>query len=94
MKPMIQQLTIDTNVRISRGERHSTLVANSLLLRHLSNGKSDIQLKNFFYKMNTMLCDPEPLSEDEINQIWESATEYVSRIRNESPQNNVDQKTK
>ncbi len=96
MKPMIQQLTIDPRIRIHQGERHSTLlsVANSLLLRHQTNGKTDVQLKNFFIQMNITLCDPEPLPEDEINQIWKSATEYVSRIRNENPQNNVDLKTK
>ena len=90
MKPMIQQLTIDPNIRILQGERHLTLlaVADSLLLRHLSNGKSDVQLKDFFIQINNKLCDPEPLPEDEINAIWRSAIEYVSRIREESPQEN------
>ena len=90
MKPMIQQLRIDPNIRIPQGERHSTLlsVANSLLLRHLGKGKTEVQLKEFFIQINNKLCDPEPLPEDEINQIWRSANEFVSKIREESPQEN------
>ena len=90
MKPMIQQLRIDPNIRIPQGERHLTLlaVADSLLLRHLVNGKKEGMLKDFFMQINTKLCDPEPLPEGEINQIWRSANEYVSRIREESPHEN------
>ena len=44
MKPMIQRMTIDPNIRIPPGERHLTLlaVANSLLLRHQTNGKTEL----------------------------------------------------
>lgn len=67
--------------------RYLTLlaVANSLLLRHLANGETDVQLKDFFIQINNRLCDPEPLPEGEINH-WRSAIEYVSRIREESLQ--------
>ncbi|MFZ0512627.1 MAG: primase alpha helix C-terminal domain-containing protein [Candidatus Nitrosopolaris sp.] len=78
MKPMIQQLTLDLNIRVPQGERHSTLltVADSLLLRHLRRDETDVQLKDFFIQINNTLCDPEPLPDDEINQIWRSATKY------------------
>jgi integrase len=90
MKPMIQQMTVDPKIRIPHGERHSTLlsVANSLLLRHQTNGKTDVQVKDFFIQINNKLCDPEPLPEDERNQIWQSAKEYVSQIPEERLQNN------
>lgn len=90
MKPMIQRMTVDLNIRIPQGERHSTLlsVANSLLLRHQTNGKTDLQLKDFFIQINNKLCDPKPLPEDEINAIWRSANEFVNQIRQESPKQN------
>ena len=90
MKPMIQQLTIDPNISILQGERHLTLlaVADSLLLRHLANGKNEARLKDFFVQINKKLCDPEPLPEDEINGIWQSANEFVNQIGEESPKQN------
>jgi putative DNA primase/helicase len=90
MKPMIQKLTIDPNIRILQGERHLTLlaVADSLLLRHLANGKNGARLKDFFVQINEKLCDPEPLPEDEINAIWQNANEFVNQIRQESPKQN------
>jgi Family of unknown function (DUF5906)/D5 N terminal like len=88
MKPMIQHLRIDPNIRIPQGERHLTLlaVADSLLLQHLTNGKTNAQLKNFFIQINNKLCYPESLPEREINKIWQSANEFVSRIREETPE--------
>ena len=31
--------------------------------------------------MNHLLCEPEPLPEEEIDGIWESAREFVSKIK-------------
>ena len=82
MIPMIQQLTVDRDIRILQGERHLTLlaVADSLLLRHLKKGKTEGQLKEFFAQINHDLCEPVPLQEDEINGIWRSAIEFVRNI--------------
>jgi P4 family phage/plasmid primase-like protien len=82
MLPMIQQLKVDPDIRILQGERHLTLlaVADSLLLRHSKKGKTESRLKEFFAQINHDLCDPVPLSEDEINAIWLSATEFVSNV--------------
>jgi P4 family phage/plasmid primase-like protien len=82
MIPMIQQLTVDPDIRILQGERHLTLlaVADSLLLRHLKKGKTEGQLKEFFARINYELCDPDPLPEHEINAIWQSAIEFVRNI--------------
>ena len=90
MKSMIQQLKVDPSIRILQGERHLTLlpVADSLLLRHLVNGRNEARLKDFFVQINVKLCDLEPLPEDEINAIWQSANEFVNQIREESPKQN------
>jgi hypothetical protein len=79
-------LTIDTAVKIPEGQRHVTLisVANSLLFNHLENkrkGKSEKELKQFFEQTNYLLCEPEPLPDNELSGIWNSAVNFVSRIR-------------
>jgi hypothetical protein len=82
MIPMIQQLKVDPDIRILQGERHLTLlaVADSILLRHFKKGKTERQLMEFFAQINHQLCDPDPLPEDEISTIWQSATEFVRNI--------------
>jgi hypothetical protein len=79
-------LTIDTTLKIPEGQRHVTLisVANSLLFNHLENkrkGKSEKELKQFFEQINHLLCKPEPLPENELYSIWNSAVNFVSRTR-------------
>jgi P4 family phage/plasmid primase-like protien len=81
LKPMIKTLTLDPMVKISEGERHLTLLsaADSLLITHLNKRKSG-ELKDFFMSINQYLCGS-PLSDREIQQIWESAMEFTSKIR-------------
>src|SRR5215204_713988 len=86
LRNIIRTLTIDTTVRIPDGQRHVTLisVANSLLFNHLENkrkGKSEIELKQFFEQINRFLCEPEPLPDNELYSIWNSAVNFVSRTR-------------
>ncbi|MGB7636693.1 MAG: hypothetical protein WBL88_03865 [Nitrososphaeraceae archaeon] len=42
--------------------------------------------------MNHLLCEPEPLPEEEIDGIWESAREFVTKIKEE--QDEEDKKEK
>jgi len=86
LRNIVRTLTIDTTVRIPDGQRHVTLisVANSLLFNHLENkrkGKSEKELKQFFEQINRLLCEPEPLPDNELYSIWNSAVNFVSRIR-------------
>jgi hypothetical protein len=46
----------------------------------LKKGKKEGQLKEFSPQINYDLCEPDPLPEDEINAIWQSATEFVRKI--------------
>jgi putative DNA primase/helicase len=86
-KPMIKRLVIfDTSIRIPHHERHKTLIpiANSILFNHLGKtGKSEEQLKNFFIKINSELCDPEGVPESELMGIWDSAVKYVSKHKSD-----------
>ena len=74
---------IDPTIEIGEGERHMTLLsaADSLLLRYRNKGKTEEHLKNFILEINQQLCSPEPLPENEIDEIWNSALEYVNRIK-------------
>jgi hypothetical protein len=86
LRNIVRTLTIDTTVKIPRGQRHVTLisVANSLLFNHLENkrkGKSETELKQFFEQINHLLCEPEPLPENELYSIWNSAVKFVSKTR-------------
>lgn len=86
LRNIVRTLTIDTAVKIPEGQRHVTLisVANSLLFNHLENKrkrKSEKELKQFFEQTNHLLCEPEPLPDNELSSIWNSAVNFVSRIR-------------
>src|SRR5829696_54223 len=88
LRNIIKTLDIDTNVKIPQGQRHITLIsaADSLLFNHLDKGKNkrtEKQLKEFFERINYLLCEPEPLPDSEINSIWNSALDFVLRIREE-----------
>jgi P4 family phage/plasmid primase-like protien len=92
---MIKSLSIAPELVIEEGERHTILlsIAGSLLLKHLNlkNGKEDekrIQmekLKDFFIEVNNQLCKPFPLPEKEMNEIWNSAINYVINLKNRQP---------
>jgi hypothetical protein len=84
IKEVIQTLVVDTTIRIPQGQRHVALisVADSILFRHLGK-KSEKQLKEFFDKINYLLCEPEPLPNSELNNIWNSALGFVNRVREE-----------
>jgi hypothetical protein len=93
MRNIIKSLVIDTTLKIPQGQRHVTLIsaADALLFRHLGKGKNDKtekRLRDFFEKINYALCDPEPLPESEINSIWNSALDFVTKIREEEKENN------
>ena len=85
LRNIIKTLKIDNTVKIPKGQRHVTLisVANSLLFTHLDNKgkkKTEKELRRFFEQIN-ILCEPEPLPDSEINSIWNSALNFVSRTR-------------
>jgi putative DNA primase/helicase len=84
LNPIIKLLKIDPTIVIEEGERHQTLLsaADSLLLRYRDKGKTEERLKNFLSEINRQLCHPEPLPNDELDEIWNSALDYVSQIRN------------
>lgn len=85
LREVVKTLVIDTTIRIPQGQRHVTLIsiADSILFRHLGK-KSEKQLKEFFDKINHLLCEPEPLPDSEINSIWDSALDFVQRTKEES----------
>jgi P4 family phage/plasmid primase-like protien len=92
IRKMIKSLSINPELVIEEGERHTILlsIADSLLIKHfkLKNGKEDeksIQtqkLKDFFVEINNQLCKPFPLPEKEMNEIWNSAINYVINLKN------------
>ena len=91
IREMIARLQIDTTIIIYEGERHNTLlsIANSMLIRHhISNSIPLDELKIFFENINNNLCKPYPLSQNEIDGIWESATEYAENKREHYIQKN------
>ena len=79
---IIKSLKIDPTIEIDEGERHLTLLsaADSLLLRYRNKGKTEKWLKKFLSDINQQLCHPQPLPYSELNEIWNSALEYVNRI--------------
>ena len=70
----------DFQFRINEGSRHTTMVsfANGLLFgyRFNTNVNNDL-LKTFFYEVNDKICVP-PSPENEIQQIWKDAMEFVA----------------
>ena len=88
LKSMTKNFVIDSDVRILKGNRHNTLisVADSFLLNHLGRGKKIGDLKEFFYQINDKLCDPNPLPKMEIESIWNSAMDFVQRIKKNQEQ--------
>ena len=91
IRNMINRLEIDTTIIIPEGERHNTLlsIADSLLIRHyIFNNTSIDELKEFFENVNNNLCKPYSLFQKEIDDIWESATEYAENKREHYIQKN------
>jgi P4 family phage/plasmid primase-like protien len=85
IRMMLKLFTIDNNIQVEEGHRHSTLIAiaNSILFRYLGK-KSVDDLKNYFFQINSILCKPFPLSEEEIMNIWNSSEKFVrKRIEDE-----------
>lgn len=82
LRMMIKSLKIEetTNLTLYQGERHDKLlpIANSILFSHLEENSENVnELKNFFMKINKIFCFPDSLPEDEIDNIWNSALNYV-----------------
>jgi hypothetical protein len=94
LREVVQALAIDTTIRIPQGQRHLTLIsiADSILFRHLGK-KSEKQLKEFFDKVNYLLCKPEPLPDSEIKSIWNSALGFVNRVREEQKSSQIGSNT-
>jgi transcription antitermination factor NusG len=96
IKKMIKSLFINDKIVIEEGVRHLTLlsIADSLLINHVKSRilkedekmKKIEQLKNVFFKINNELSKPIPVPEKEINEIWNSAINYVDTL--EIPQIN------
>jgi putative DNA primase/helicase len=84
LNSIIKSLKIDPTIEINEGERHLTLLsaADSLLLRYRNKGKTEKWLKGFLSDINQQLCHPQPLPDDELNEIWKSALGYVNGIKN------------
>jgi putative DNA primase/helicase len=82
LNSIITSLKIDPTIEICEGTRHQTLLsaADSLLLRYRNKGKTEEDLKMFLSEINLRLCNPQPLPEDEVNEIWNSALEFVNRL--------------
>ena len=85
LNSIIKSLKIDSTIEIDEGERHQTLLsaADSLLLRYKNKGKTEEWLKKFLSEINQQLCHPQPLPDDELDEIWNSALEYVNRKKND-----------
>ena len=85
MSSIIKSLKIDSTIEIDEGERHQTLLsaADSLLLRYKNRGKTQEWLRKFLSEINKRLCHPQPLPDDEIEKIWNSALEYINRKKND-----------
>jgi P4 family phage/plasmid primase-like protien len=89
---MIKSLSINPELVIEEGERHIILlsIADSLLFKHLNlqngnedeNSKQTQKLKDFFFEINNQVCQPFPLPEKEMNEIWNSAINYVINLKN------------
>lgn len=85
LRNIIKNLKIRNNIEIviHEGERHDQLisVANSLLFRHYHEKKDGtnnaVKLKAFLEEINLKFCKPEPLSQDELDTIWNSCIEFV-----------------
>ena len=74
----------DEKIEIRNGTRHKTMlkVADSILFRY-SDDHDLRTLKDWFILVNEHCCRPDPLPEQERNQIWNDAVEYVSRKKAE-----------
>ena len=101
IRKMIKFLVINPEIVFEEGERHTTLlsIADSLLINHLKlrnlmDNEKNIQterLKDFFFEINDELCKPFPLPEKEINEIWNSAIDYVNTLKNTNPSEDNEQ---
>jgi hypothetical protein len=91
IKKMIKSLIINDKIVIEEGARHLTLlsIADSLLINHVKSRilkedekmKKIEQLKNVFFEINNELCKPIPLPEKEMNEIWNSALNYIDSLK-------------
>jgi P4 family phage/plasmid primase-like protien len=81
------------NCKIYEGTRHSTLLsfANSMLLYHYNNPElkkdSYRKLKSFLDEVNERLCIPSPLSEKEVEIIWNDTKTYISNLKDKNSNN-------
>ena len=83
LKRMVKRLTINLGSIIIQGKRHVTLIslADTLLFHHLGRKNRTVKdLKYFFDQINEKVCSG-PLSEAERDSIWNSALDFVDRIK-------------
>ena len=84
IKRMINAFKVDLTIDINEGIRHNTLLslANKLLFKYKNRYKQD-EIQSFVLQINQKCCKPEPLPDEEIEQIWFDALEYVKNNHNE-----------
>ena len=67
---------------IVKGTRNNTMFYMALkIFIVITNRKNIDSLKEFFDSINQKLCSP-PLSDNEINNIWNSALKYHNQYKN------------
>lgn len=78
IKIMLKSFVIDRNIQLEEGNRHSILIsiANSILFRYIGK-KSEYDLRSYLLQINSSLCKPLPLSQEEIMSIWNSALKFA-----------------
>lgn len=85
IRAMIKSLSINNDITLNQGERHLGLlsIADSLLIIHYHSKKERKikidKLQGFLSKINVELCKPEPLPQNEVDNIWKSALEFTER---------------
>ncbi len=75
----------DENIAILNGTRHNKMlkIANFILFRYSDDRDKLTELKDWFILINEHCCKPSPLSNEERDEIWSDAVEYVSRKKAE-----------
>jgi P4 family phage/plasmid primase-like protien len=89
IKKMIKSLRVipHKNIKHLEGERHNTLisVANSILFCHYrkdnEGNSNEEKLKAFFEELNQEICEPEPISKNEVDSIWNSCLDFVEKTK-------------
>jgi hypothetical protein len=87
---MINKLHVNLDIKIYKGNRHKKLlsISNKLLFKHSGRYKQD-EIKHFLLQINQNCCKPESLPDEEIEQIWFDAVQFVKENRHNSKEENT-----